>query len=383
MAERVVLHVGAMKSGTSYVQSRLFASKAPLAEQGVLVPGRGWSDQVSGVVDVLGRLRNGREEVTGAWRSLLEEMDAWQGTAVISMEFLGPIAPDKIAAVVAGLRPARVSVVLTARDLNRSIAAMWQETVQNGRWWTWGDYLDGVERARPRPGRTRSDVTEAGRTFWRQQNTVRLSRHWRSAEGVDDFTFVTLPPPDGPSGLLGERFGEVVGFDATTLLPGPRANTSVDAAAAEVLRRANGLLAAEGLEFPLGAGLRKQRLAKVVLAARDRPDLKIGLPVQDWVVEHSQRMVETLRTMGVDLVGDWADLDPVPVPGMDPSTVSDDDVVAAAEEGLRGLAPTLREQLGDDWDDPGPDGAGDDPVDVAVGRLARVLARAIRAGGAA
>jgi hypothetical protein len=93
--------------------------------------------------------------------------------------------------------------------------------------------------------------------------------------------------------------------------------------------------------------------------------------------------VEALCTMGVDLVGDWADLDPVPVPGMDPTTVSDDEVVAAAEEGLRGLAPALREQLGDDWDSPGPGTPGGDPVDVAVGRLARVLARAIRAGGAA
>jgi hypothetical protein len=378
MAERVVLHVGAMKSGTSYIQSLLFANQATLADQGVLVPGSGWRDQVNAVTDVLGRVKNEQVDVTGSWGRLLDEISAWAGTAVVSMEFLGPIPPARIATVVDSLRPARVSVILSARDLNRSIAAMWQETVQNGHSWTWASYLDGVERGRPRAGRTPDDVTEAGRRFWRQQNTVRLSRHWLQAE-VDDFTFLTVAPPGSPSGLLAQRFGLVVGFDATTLEPGPRANTSVDAAAAEVLRRTNALLAKEGLPFPHGSALRKRHLAKTVLAGRSRrPDLTIGLPLSDWVVEHARAMVTALQELGVDLVGDWADLDPAPVPGIDPRTVAAHEVVQAAEDGLRGIEPVLRRRLGDDWDafDGEP---GLDPVDAAVGRLAAALARAIRA----
>lgn len=383
MAERVVLHVGAMKSGTSYLQSRLFASKEQLAEQGVSVPGRTWNDQVAGVLDVLGRPTR-RDDAGGGWAALLEEVGGRPGTAVISMEFLGPVSPEKIATVVASLRPARVSVVLTARDLNRSIAAMWQETVQNGRWWTWQDYLDGARRARPRPARRPEDVTEAGRTFWRQQNTVRLSRQWSGADGVDDFTLITLPPPDGPADVLADRFAAVVGFDAATLQPGPRANTSVDAAAAEVLRRANGLLAEQGLEFPRGAVLRKKRLAKTVLAARNRPDLRIGLPVAPWVGEHAASMVAALQDSGVRLVGEWSDLEPVPVPGIDPGSVSDADVLEAAEQALHGLEPELRARLGEDWvprasaPSVGPADPAD-PVDTTVARLAAGLAAAIRA----
>ena len=381
MAERVVLHVGAMKSGTTYVQSLLFANQAALAEQGILVPGRTWWDQVNGVFDVLGRRKQGHIDVSGSWRRLLDEIEPWAGTAVVSMEFLGPISPAKISAVVDSLRPARVSVVLSARDLNRSIAAMWQETIQNGRWWTWASYLDGVERARPRPGRTPDDVTEAGRTFWRQQNTVRLTRNWLQGD-ADDFTFLTVAAPGSPPGLLGRRFGELVGFDASNLVPGPRANTSMDAAAAEALRRTNDLLAQEGLTFPLGSGLRKNRLAKTVLAGRSRPDLKIGLPVSDWVVEHAGVMVTSLQELGVALAGDWADLDPVPVPGMVPGTVAADEVRQAAEEGMRGLRPVLRRRLGDDWDASDLDISGREPSDAAVGRLASALARAIRAENA-
>lgn len=380
MAERVVLHVGAMKSGTTYIQSLLFANQATLAQQGILVPGRAWWDQVNGVFDVLGRRKQGHIDVSGSWRRLLDEIEAWAGTAVVSMEFLGPIAPAKIAAVVDSLRPARVSVVLSARDLNRSIAAMWQETVQNGRWWTWASYLDGVERARPRPDRSPEDVTEAGRTFWRQQNTVRLSRNWLHA--ADDFAFLTVAAPGSPPGLLGGRFGEIVGFDASNLVPGPRANTSMDAAAAEALRRTNALLAQEGLTFPLGSGLRKNRLAKKVLAGRSRPDLTIGLPVSDWVVEHARAMVTALQELGVELAGEWPDLDPVPVTGIDPGAVAVDEVRQAAEEGLDGLGPALRRRLGDDWDTFDEDAPGADPVDAAIGRLASALARAIRAESA-
>ena len=40
MSRRLVLHVGAMKSGTSFIQSRLFANKRMLRDdRGILVPG--------------------------------------------------------------------------------------------------------------------------------------------------------------------------------------------------------------------------------------------------------------------------------------------------------------------------------------------------------
>jgi len=59
MAERVVLHVGAMKSGTSYIQARLLANQDVLREQGFLYPGRTWREQVLAVTDVLGERRAG------------------------------------------------------------------------------------------------------------------------------------------------------------------------------------------------------------------------------------------------------------------------------------------------------------------------------------
>ena len=341
MADRVVLHVGTMKSGTTYIQSTLFENKAALAEQGVLVPGAGWGEQVRATLNALGREKHPTGlDLTGAWERLAQECRDWQGTAVISVELLGPAGPKQIQQIVESFGDAQVDVVLTVRDLNRNVAAMWQETIQNGRWWTWTDYIAAAEVARPRADRKDGEGGKAGRTFWRQQNAVRLARRWGSAAGRPPHV-VTVPHPGAAPDLLLGRFAEAAGFDGSGLRTGDRANAAVGAASAQLLRRMNDVLADRGLEFPAGMGARKHDLAKTVLAARAKQEPKIGLPVAPWVEEQSTAMVRSLRDLGVVLHGDWADLEPVPVPGIDPTQVSPSEELEAAAVGHPGLREIL------------------------------------------
>jgi len=326
-----VLHIGLMKSGTSFIQDQLFANQDRLREQGVLVPGRGWNDQVRGVTEVLGRKPAGLGANVGAWQALLDEMRSAQGPAIVSMEFLGPAGAKVIQRIRRDLPDARI--VITARDLNRSIAALWQETVQNGRAWTFADYRDGVRRARP--GHEVGEETTAGTTFWRQQDLVRVARAWRAV--FDDVAVVTVPPPGAPRDLLMQRFAQVSGFDPAGLVEARRGNESLGAASILALRRMNELLNAQDLVFPKGANLRKHQLAKRILAAHRGEEQSIGLPIEPWVPEHAARMAEELAALDLTLVGDWADLTPVEVPGVDPATVLGDDVAEAAIAGLTGL----------------------------------------------
>ena len=333
MAERVVLHVGAMKSGTSYLQSLLFANKDALAERGVLVAGRTRAEQVRAVRDVLGHEAQAFGDPSGTWPRLVEEIEAYAGTAVVSMEFLGPAAPHKVGQVLETFE--QVTVVVTARDLNRNLAAMWQETVQNGRSWTMADYLRGAELARPRRQRSDEDVTAAGRTFWRQQNLVRICRNW-SAAGTR-LAVVTVPPPGAPRGVLRDRFLSVLGTGAEGLAEPRIANESIGAASAEVLRRLNELLDSQGLPFPAGQHVRKTVLAKRLMAARKAQEPPIGLPVAGWVEEYAATMVARMTALDLELVGDWADLRPVEVPGVDPAGVAGTEVTEAALAALAGV----------------------------------------------
>ena len=55
MTATVVLHVGAMKTGTTFIQAVMRTNRAALAERGVLWPGHSWADQVRAVNDVKSR----------------------------------------------------------------------------------------------------------------------------------------------------------------------------------------------------------------------------------------------------------------------------------------------------------------------------------------
>jgi len=338
MGQRVILHVGAMKSGTTYLQELMFANKRVLAERGVLVPGRTWRDQASAVKDVLGLSVARWGDNSGSWRSLVEEIAAHDGTAVVSMEFLGP-APPAVIERIAGQWD-DLTVVISARDINRGMASLWQETVQKGRAWTFADYVAGARESRPRPGRRPEDVTTAGRTFWRQQNVVRLCRNW-SMSG-SPVVLVTVPPPGAPREVLRDRFLSVMGVSANGLVPAPNSNESIGAVSAQVLRRVNELLDQAGLGWPHGEHLRKAVLARTVMAPRRRSEPAIGLPVAPWVEEHAASMVARLQQLDVQLVGEWSDLIPVEVPGVDPATV---DAAEIADTACAALAGLMAEQI--------------------------------------
>jgi len=340
MAERVVLHVGTMKSGTSYLQTLLFAQKERLADTGVLVPGRAWIDQVRAVRHALSPRKGGSRP---RWDAMVEEIRAAEGTAVVSMEYLGPAHPDTIAGIVAALEAPEVRVVVTARDLNRTLVSMWQETIQNGRTWTWEEYVADAEAKRPVAGVGVVDRETAGGTFWRQQDLVRMVADWSKVVGSDGVVLATLPQPGAPRHTLAERFAEASGLELDVHREVTTVNESLGLASVLVLRRVNELLDARDLPFPTGQGLRKRILAKTVLAARRYDEPALGLVTPAWVREQTEQTVTALKQAGTHLVGEWADLDPVDVPGVEPDDVPLADVHEAALEGLAGL---IAEQIG-------------------------------------
>lgn len=327
MAERVVLHVGCMKSGTSFLQRALGAHRDELAVSGVLFPGRSWRRQVAAVIDVRGHRRDGTvpPDAEGAWNELVAEIAAFPGTAVVSMEFLATTTTEAIGRIVDALRPARVDALLTVRDLGRTLPSMWQEGLKNGDLATWPDYLESVRRG---------GVTEPGpaRRFWRHQAATRIARRWQA--GADSLTLVTVPPSGAAPDLLWRRFGEVVGIEPDRFPAPAGGNESLGAASAELVRRLNveldGRLATDVYHD------RVKRLAKRGLAPRRTDEPAIGYPDEpsvSWVVERSEAMVEGLRGLDLPMVGDLDDLLARPrVAGV--GAVPEEDVVAAAVDGL-------------------------------------------------
>ena len=137
MAERVVLHIGSMKSGTSFIQNVLGDNKDELAEHGcALSRASAGSSRSRAVQDLIGARWPG----PGADRSA---PDPWQSArrrgervARHRRDLDGVPRPPqrrtRSPRSQESFPDAELEVVLTGRDLARNIPAMWLESVQNG-----------------------------------------------------------------------------------------------------------------------------------------------------------------------------------------------------------------------------------------------------------
>ena len=323
MADRLVLHVGLMKSGTTFVQGRCNTNREKLAAQGILFPGPTWARQVHAVQDFLemGHARPGK------WAGLRAEVESHPGTAILSMEYLGPIRPVRIQKMVEAFPGTEIIVVITLRDLGRNVPAMWQESVKNRKSWTWAEYVRGIEQG----------DDDAGRHFWNQQGAARIVRRWAEGVGADNVVVVTVPPPGAPPELLWDRFAEAAGISPDDWDDAPRANESLGAASALVMRRLNIALA----ELSRGDYTRRVKaFAKHTMVLRKSEEDPIGFTVPRWLAARARRDGKQIADSGVRIIGDLAELAPLDVPGVDPTTLSAEQERDAA---LAGLTVLLRD----------------------------------------
>jgi hypothetical protein len=282
----VVFHIGLMKSGTTFLQGRLNANRARLAEQGILFPGPTWARHVRAVSDLMGA----KNRKPGSWASLSEEINEHPGTAIVSMEYLAPLGAPRIAALRRSFPGTEIRVAVTVRDLGRSVPAMWQEAVKNRRTWEWPEYVDAIKSG-----------GDAGKRFWRQQHSGRIVRRWAAGLGADNVYVVTVPPPGAPGETLWDRFGEVAGTASSSWDEAPRANESLGAASTLVLRELN--LATEDLTLN-AYKKRVKALGKHVMVQRRAEEEPIGFVVPEWLREESKRVRKQLERSGAHVVGD-------------------------------------------------------------------------------
>lgn len=338
MARRLVLHIGLMKSGTTFVQHVLAANSALLRERDVLFVHDSFPAQVRAVKDLIDGSAPPAPAGSpgGPWRALVAEVAAWPGTAVVSMEFLGPRPAVKVRQLVESLPEGiELRVVLTVRDLARTIPAMWQESIQNRGVLEWSGYLEGVRVA---------DVTNPGpgRAFWTRQSASRIIEAWSSVVPIDAITVVTVPPSGAPAGELWRRFASVVPVDPEGFDLDVPSNPSLGLPSLMVLRQLNRRLAAgDELDPRSYERIVKKLVAKRGLAQRDEP--RLGYHAE-WVAERSAAEVARIEALGVNVVGDLNELVGRPPRGIGPEEVPPEEQIAAAIDGLAIAVRQLAEQ---------------------------------------
>ena len=304
---RVLVHVGAPKTGTSFVQDVLWLNRELLAEQGILYPADRFDEHFLAALDLLELQWGGLEaQAVGAWDRLAARVREWEGTVVVSHEILATASRQQVRRALESFGDAEVHVVLSARDLVRQIPAEWQENVKHRRTLGYRDFLDTIM--------DESRTTELASWFWGVQEVPDVLDRWGGTLPDDRVHLVTVPKPGAPRDLLWHRFESVLGLQSLGLAPvTTRANPSLGVPETALLRRINARVNDGVLVGDDYRQLVRELLAHRTLSERTSSP-RLGLPddVRRWAVELSAAWIDLLSGRGYDVVGFLDELRPDP-----------------------------------------------------------------------
>jgi hypothetical protein len=321
-----VIHVGAPKTATTFIQDTLWANKDALRQQGIDMLGTSQRLHYRAGKDLLGVAFNQDDpgaDWTGEWDrmcSMAHESDA--ETVVISDEHLAAATIEQARRAAAGLAPREVHVVYCARGLADLLPSEWQEFVKHGSTMDFPSWLGAV---------LSSTSSGPGAWFWRVHDPVAVVGRWSTAVPEARLHLLTMPLPGSPREEVWRRFMLAAGHqDIGADIPAT-ANTSLGLAGVEVLRRVN-------VELPRDyprwhrAGLVRDVLANEILnPIGGSGRATISDAYWDEVRSRSHDIVATLSDVDVQVVGSLDELQPPSTPPLGEFVVEDDITRVAVE----------------------------------------------------
>ena len=301
MPTTVHAHIGVPKTGTTYLQALLYANREAFRQQGVTVVGRHRMH-----FDAASEITGARPKRTGAvptgrWARVVRAVEKVDTAgAVFSSERYSlarlPGARTLVDTLGASSGATEVHVVVTVRDMVAAEPSAWQEYVKNGGTRSWPEFCAAGSRTPP------SCVAGAG--------SAGCSSVWPEVLPPEHLHVVTVPPPGSPRGLLFERFCSVLGVDPAAMdtLEVERRNTSLDFVATEMLRRVNARESAAAGRRVSGARSRSSSPTGHCPGATSGSVRRCPGRPSTWPVAENDWLAERIRTAGLDVVGDLADL---------------------------------------------------------------------------
>lgn len=338
------IHIGAPKTGTTFLQNMLALSRDTLRSIGILYPG--WRrDHLREVIDAqqIATRTYCPGAKLGPWARTVREVRAWPGNSIISSEFFCASSYEDVGNIVDALQFSELHVIFTARDLARQMTSIWQENLKNGHTHTFAEFNDVIQgrRSIEAPQRALTSILQ----LWALQDAPRILAPWARHIGRDRIHIITVPPPKSTGFTLADRFASVIGIDPGLLCIPRDANISLNSAEAGVLRRLNQNLN-DDLQWPLKASvaLFSDREADGNSQLKENRRF-LNLAGEDqamWVAERARDMIARIVAAGYDVAGDLDDL--LPTAGEangTPDEAAADDQLEVAVNGLARLIRAL------------------------------------------
>ncbi len=302
---RVFIHVGAPKTGTTFIQGVLWRNRTDLRSAGLHIVGQGRDEHYRAgrdIREVPYDANDPRPDWAGSWITLAEmAVSSESPNVVITDEHLASLTPDQVRRAVDSLSPREVHVVYATRDLARLLSSEYQEYVKHRSTLRFPEWSRRIFASRERG---------PGRWFWKVHDPSDVVQRWSTGVSRDRIHVVTLPPPGSDRSELWLRFAGIVGVDPAAATDFEVAtNDSLGLAESEVLRRVNEVLPDE---FPRWhhTGIARDILATKILGPRSRSGRpQIPPKVREKILEQTQTNISGISASGCHIVGDLSELE--------------------------------------------------------------------------
>lgn len=133
MIERIIIHIGAHKTGSTYLQARLCESRQSLLQEGILYP-HNWQTLMWGHHALIQEIEQGKiESPEQIWQQLASEASSDTNTIILSSENF-ETASEKVIALLAQAIPQHIDkqIVFFVRKWSGLLPSLWQEVVKHG-----------------------------------------------------------------------------------------------------------------------------------------------------------------------------------------------------------------------------------------------------------
>ncbi len=300
---RLIVHIGASKTGTSALQYALWASIPELRAAGIGIPFEGRKAHVRALLRPLGWqiARGFTRDVRRDWvKETAAVLSSTPGDRLlISNEDLAELDEARVAlfyeaAAAADLEP---EVILSARDWSRQLPSEWQQFLKHRLATPYPEFLEQV--------RDRAD-THAGKHFWMRQDFADICRRWGEGVPPERVHVVAVRSQTVDPGGVYRDFGALLQIEPDKLQrPEHDVNASFGYTEAEVYRRLNEELG-ERLPAYATAYIPAVRTPIIRGALPRDASSRIPLPTEhlDWVRREGRRQVDEIRRRGHTFHGD-------------------------------------------------------------------------------
>ena len=214
MAEKIIVHAGFHKTGTTAIQSSFYAATEKLAKAGITYPHTGGKAHHKAVYSFMGKTwgwedRGGVVATDERWRKFLKSVKRAKSQVLISSEFLCEFSEEQILKFKKDIDCDDVTIYFTLRPLLKIIPSAYQQHLKIG---IKSNYEKWLHSILDHPG-----VSTITPSFWVRHMHAEVLAKWVKHFGAGNVVLIVVDEKE--PAFIYEKFNELLGLSPGFLVP--------------------------------------------------------------------------------------------------------------------------------------------------------------------